>query len=294
MSGEWGSELGAIVVLAGLVIFYLTGVRRARAAGTNLRWLELAWFGSGWLMLFVALVSPVHPAGEELVSAHMAQHTLLVLAPLALVAGRTGTRVLQALAPTWRGYVARRLKRWRPGWSTWAVTLALWVGTVLVWHLSPVFELATRVPFLHALEHMSLIAVSGLYWSQILGSVRRRGERLAPALASVFVVFVSGAAAGALLVFSRVPWYPESAARTVQGGGDWLLDQQLAGVLMSAPMGIVGMGVAAWLVWRWSGALGLHSPTEAARGPRLGPGDGGRSTGQAGAQVPADRTQGEA
>lgn len=271
LRGEWASEPGAIVALVGLVILYVSGLRRATAGGTRPRRPELAGFVAGWLMLFVALVSPLHTAGEQFVSAHMAQHTLLILAPLALVAGRTGTRALQALAPTWRAHLARRLKRWRPGRSAWGVTPALWLGTILVWHLPSMFELATRVSFLHSLEHMSLLAASGLYWAHILGSVRRRGERLGPALASVFVGFVSGAAAGALLVFSTVPWYPEFAARTVQQGGDWLLDQQLAGVLMSAPMGVVGMGLAAWLVWRWSGALGLESRTETARRPSSRP-----------------------
>lgn len=262
MSGGWGPEPGAIVALAGLAISYLTGVRRAVAAGTGPKWQELAWFGAGWLMLFGALVSPLHLAGERLVSAHMAQHTLLILAPLALVAGRTGTRVLQALAPTWRGHVVRRLKWWRRGWATWGMSLALWLGTILMWHLPPVYELAIRVPLLHALEHVSLVAASSLYWAQIVGSAGRRRQRLGPALASVFAAFVSGAAAGALLIFSTVPWYPEAAARTVQQGGDWLLDQQLAGVLMSAPMGMAMVGVAAWLVWRWSGGPGLQPRTQ--------------------------------
>lgn len=272
MSAAWGTEPGGIVALVVMAFLYVKGVRRTTARGRRARRGELAWFACGWMVLFVALVSPLHPAGEQLVSAHMAQHTLLILAPLALTAARTGTRALQALAPTWRGHLARRLKRRRPGWFAWGTTLALLLGTILVWHLPPVFELATRVPLLHALEHISLVAISGLYWAQILGSVRRRGERLGPALASVFVVFVSGSAAGALLVFSTVPWYPESAARTVQQGGDWLVDQQLAGVLMSAPMGIAGMGLAAWLVWHWSGALGLHSRTEASRRPSSRPG----------------------
>lgn len=271
MSGGWGTEPGTIVLLAGLAVFYVAGVRRAAAARTGPEWPEVAWFTAGWLMLFGALVSPLHPAGERLVSAHMAQHTLLILAPLALVAGRTGTRVLQALAPTWRGHLVRRLKRWRRrGWANWGMTLALWLGTILVWHLPPVFELAVRVPLVHAIEHMSLVAVSALYWAQIVGSATRRGQRLGPALASLFAAFVSGAAAGALLIFSTVPWYPEAAARTVQQGGDWLLDQQLAGVLMSAPMGMAGAGVAVWLVWRWSGGLDFRPPTGGRASSRSG------------------------
>ena len=48
---------------------------------------------AGWLTLALALVSPLHPMGEVLFSAHMTQHELLVVvaAPL-LVLGRLSYR----------------------------------------------------------------------------------------------------------------------------------------------------------------------------------------------------------
>ena len=64
----------------------------------------------GWLALVVALVSPLHPWGNVLFSAHMTQHEILMLvaAPL-LVLGRPVVAFLKALPPGW----VRRLLRLR-------------------------------------------------------------------------------------------------------------------------------------------------------------------------------------
>lgn len=260
MNAPWFAERGATVSLVMLAVLYGWGARRVKMSGGRLGWFRPSMFALGWLLLAVALVSPLHPAGEMLVSAHMAQHTLLVLAPLSLAAAKTGTRVVQALAPTYRSHLLRRFgsTAWIP--FPWWATLTLMAGTILVWHVPGIFAVATDVPVLHATEHLSLVVVSALYWAQLMAAGRHSADTGA-ALASLFFLFVTGAAAGALLTFSTVPWYPSYVERAAAVGVDWLHDQQLAGVIMSVPMGVVLMGLAAWLGWRWSGAVGLRGET---------------------------------
>src|SRR5437764_23788 len=118
----WGLEPGVVIPLALSAWLYGRGLARLwREAGVGRgvrRW-EAACFATGWLALVVALVSPLHPWGGVLFSAHMTQHEILMLvaAPL-LVLGRPIVASLKALPPGW----AREANRWtRAAWwrSTW-------------------------------------------------------------------------------------------------------------------------------------------------------------------------------
>src|SRR5215213_4260655 len=102
----WGRDPLVIGSLALACWLYVRGVRRlwresGRGHGTSLR---EAWaFAGGLAALFVALVSPLHPWGEVLFSAHMTQHEVLMLvaAPL-LVLSRPLVPFLWAMPVGWR------------------------------------------------------------------------------------------------------------------------------------------------------------------------------------------------
>src|SRR5215204_7212485 len=70
----WGLDP---LVIAGLALsgwLYLRGVRRlwrGAGRGSGIRCWEAWAYAGGWFALFVALVSPLHPLGEVLFSAHM-------------------------------------------------------------------------------------------------------------------------------------------------------------------------------------------------------------------------------
>src|SRR5207253_105387 len=81
----WEFDPGIVIPLFLAAWLYVRGIRRARV----IRKLEAAAYIGGWLMLALALISPIHPLGESLLSVHMTQHSILMLvaAPL-LVVGR--------------------------------------------------------------------------------------------------------------------------------------------------------------------------------------------------------------
>ena len=58
-------------------------------------------------------------------------------------------------------------------------------------------------------------------------------------------------ALGALLTFSPTVWYPAYAAAERAHGTGSLADQQLAGVLMWIPSGLLYLVIIAWLFLRW-------------------------------------------
>ena len=83
----WSFEPAVIVPLALTGLIYARGVReslsRAKRAKTTVT-REMVFFVVGFVLLTIALVSPIHSAGGVLFSAHMIQHELLmaIAAPL--------------------------------------------------------------------------------------------------------------------------------------------------------------------------------------------------------------------
>src|SRR5829696_9053551 len=118
---EWGLEPGVIIPMAVTAWLYLRGLLRlwrSSEGGGIKRW-EARCFAGGMFALFVALVSPLHPWGRVLFSAHMTQHEVLMLvaAPL-LVLARPMVAFLWALPKEWSHRVA--------GWSNGIVWRGVW------------------------------------------------------------------------------------------------------------------------------------------------------------------------
>src|SRR3954451_22888663 len=107
----WSWEPLVVISLALSGGLYLLGLRRLwgeAAPGKGIRKWEAASFAGGWLALFIALVSPLHPWGRVLFSAHMTQHEVLMLvaAPL-FVLSRPMLAFLKALPASWAATLAR-------------------------------------------------------------------------------------------------------------------------------------------------------------------------------------------
>jgi len=214
------------------------------------------WFFSGWLALFVALISPIHRLGGWLFSVHMTQHEILmvVAAPL-LTLGRPGLVVLRSLpAKVARGCM-RALEDlgWIDFWEiitrpgiAWVIHLfALWV-----WHVPSLFELTFSYGWIHALQHMSFFGSALLFW-QSLFAQRDRQRRFAPAILSLFTTAVHTSVLGALITFSPRPLYPSYIGRAPYWGLSALQDQQLGGMIMWVPAGLVYIISVLYLLYGW-------------------------------------------
>jgi putative membrane protein len=102
----WGAEWWVLALLAISLALYVIGARhlwpRLTHARRKFAW-QVASFGAGWLVLFLALASPIDGAGSLAFSAHMIQHELLMIvaAPL-MVLGRPLGVWVWALPHGWR------------------------------------------------------------------------------------------------------------------------------------------------------------------------------------------------
>jgi putative membrane protein len=131
---------------------------------------RLALLGSGLAVLIVALLPPLDAAADRQLSVHMLQHLLIVFvaAPL-IVAGapvRLALRTLpregrDALVRLLHSRVARAIGHPLVAWSIFA---AVMLGT----HIPAFYDLALRVPAVHAGEHALYLWAALIFWAPLI------------------------------------------------------------------------------------------------------------------------------
>jgi cytochrome c oxidase assembly factor CtaG len=226
-----------------------------RGRGVTLR--AVAVFAAGWTALCAALLSPLDALGQQLFSAHMLQHEVLMLvaAPL-LVLGQPFAASVWAFPSALRqrvGAVAafkalRTLRQWLAlplvAWSVHA--LVLWV-----WHAPPLFEAALLHRSVHTLQHATFFFAAALFWWACWAAVRARHGG-GPLILYQFTTMVHTGALGALLVFSPVAWFPAYLHSAREWSLTPLEDQQLGGLIMWIPGGIAYLIAGLALLHRWA------------------------------------------
>ena len=254
----WSFDPGVVLPLALAAGLYARGVRalwRQAGAGHGVRRWQAGAFAAGWLVLAIALISPLHELGEALFSAHMAQHELLmaVAAPL-LVLGRPVVPFLWGLPIAWR----RNAGRWaatppvRATWHLLTLPSVAWTVHALAiwaWHAPRLYDAAVTSDLMHALQHASFLGSALLFWWALIHG--RNGRlRYGASVLYIFTTALHTTALGAVLSLATRPLYPVYAA-TASWGLTPLEDQQLAGLIMWVPAGIAYLIAALALMAGW-------------------------------------------
>lgn len=257
----WTLDPWVTLPLAILLLLYVIGRDRLARRSTNAGrspWLFL----SGWTVLTLALVSPLHEAGERSFTVHMIEHELIMLAAtFLLAASRAGGILAWSLPATARRVLGGSWKAplallWRqltePVTATVVQAVVMWA-----WHAPALFDRALDSRGWHVAQHLSFIMASLSFWTAMLRP--RRGGFLLSA-ACLFLTSLVEGALGALMALSQSPWYSAYAAMGVSGIGlDPTTDQQLAGLVMWIPGGFVHGAAALWLLYRWLSSEGRHA-----------------------------------
>jgi putative membrane protein len=245
----WSAEPAVVLGLAVAAWVYARGVRalwRRAGRGRGVATWRVACQAAGLLAVAAALLSPLDALGEALFSAHMAQHLVLMMvaAPL-LVLGDLVTAALWALPRSARaaaGRAWRRARTLRAAWGAARRPAAAWllhVGTLWAWHARGPYESAVRHTGVHVLEHASFLVTALLFWLALADPRPRRRLGFGGAVAYLFAAGLQGTALGALITVATRPWYSVHLATTGPWGLTPLEDQQLAGLLMWIPAGLV-------------------------------------------------------
>jgi len=243
----WNWEIWVLVCLGLAVFGYAYGLRRlsAHARSRIFGVLRIASFAAGIATLFVALVSPLDALDDQLFSAHMVQHLLLMMvaAPL-LVWSRPAMAFLWAFPIATRRVIGRL---WIGGGLHRGVhalmsPLVVWLLCSMVlwfWHLPGPYGLALANEGVHTLEHFCFFITALMFWSLVIEPFGRRRLDYGSTLIFVATLGVQNGLLGALLTLAGHPFYGAHATTTAAWGLTPLEDQQLAGVIMWIPASVI-------------------------------------------------------
>jgi putative membrane protein len=132
--------------------------------------------------------------------------------------------------------------------TAWALHgLALWA-----WHLPALYQQTLRSDFVHALQHLSFLLTALLFWWALIYGAQGRTAYGASVL-YVFATAMHSGLLGVLLTVTTSVWYPIYASRTAAWGLTTLEDQQLAGLIMWVPAGIIYLAAGLLLFRAWLG-----------------------------------------
>jgi putative membrane protein len=231
---SWTFDPGAVVLMVLATVVYVRRWRTVRAPVG-----KLLLFLGGILAAFIALCSPVDVLGEQLFLMHMVQHILLldvvpVLCILAL------SKVL--LRPVTRRLM--HLERAAGPIAHPAFAVALYVGTMWIWHIPAMYDLALEHPLVHVTEHVVFTVAGGLYWWHLLSPIPSRHgfKGMGPVLYMLVTKLLVGAL-GIALAFSPDAIYSFYEEQPRYWGLSAGTDQAVGGLIMATEQSII-MGIA--------------------------------------------------
>lgn len=228
-------DAGALISLVIAEVLYLRAVRVLAARGYEVPfWQQAAWH-AGIALTAAGLLSPLDGLGEDLLSAHMAQHLLIadLAAPLLIVGLRSPVYAFFLPRPALVAVARRRrLRRVFRFVRQPLVAIPVFVLILYGWHIAFMFEAALDSAPVHVLQHWSFVFGSTLVWWAPLDPKRRRlhgelwkiGHLLGARLAGMFL--------GMAFLIMRTPAYDAYGDSAREHGMSPLSDQQLAGGMM--------------------------------------------------------------
>lgn len=269
----WTVAFPITLPLAAIALIYALGAgrlwrRSGRGRPDRLR--QALLFATGWSVLTVALVSPIHALGERVFAAHMIEHELLmaVAAPL-LVAACPGAALIWALPAALRRGTGK-LARGKMLQTVWTLATRPLNATIIhgvaiwIWHIPVLFEAALRQGVLHYAQHASFLGTGLLFWWVLLPRSGRH-QTYGGSVMHLFFTSLHTGLLGVLLLMSPRLWYPENALGAALWGLSPIEDQQLAGLVMWVPAGLIYGGAALVLAGLWISSSGTREAIHALR-----------------------------
>ena len=246
-------EVSQVITAVGLLIsisLYAKGISTLWAAagrGRAISFGAAACFIAGWLSLVVALIGPFHTLSEALFSAHMTQHEILMLisAPL-IILGRPQIAAVWALPKRWRSRIGlvTNNEKFESLWhfvSGSFVAFVIHAAALWIWHIPALFDATLENAWVHALQHASFFGTALLFWWAITNSSVDWKNSFVGVL-FLFLTSLHSGILGAMLTFTQRIWYPAYSSTTGVYGLSPLEDQQLGGLIMWVPAGLVYIG----------------------------------------------------
>src|SRR5580692_2898683 len=226
--------VSSALIFASLV--YLRGWRRLRRhAYNNIEDWRAGGFVFGVLFIWIATASPLAALDHEMLTAHMAQHLLLMtLAPPLILLGMPRKPLADGLL---QSEPMQQLA------SVLTHPVVCWLaaaGTLVLWHIPSVFMLGLRSQTWHGVEQASFLATGLLFWSPVIRPLQHSWKwPESSILLYLFLATLPCDILSGFLVFCDRVVYPAFLSSPSSFGLSALEDQQCAGALMWTGVTIV-------------------------------------------------------
>ena len=216
-------------------------------------------FYCGVALALVVLERPFDDWADRWLSAHMAQHiVLMTVVPPLLVFGRPWPRMwlpfpLRARRAAGRGlWRSASFRRCGGFLKRPAAALAVQSAMVAVWHVPRLYDAAARTEWIHVVEHVCFAGPALVFWGALLGAppVRARIGHLHRAIWFTAAMIPSWILA-IVLAFAVAPVYAAYPSMT---------DQQLAAGIMWVPGSLTYFVAAIAAFYRWLEPGGAETP----------------------------------
>ena len=187
-------------------------------------------FVAGWSVAAAALVSPLCALSVSLFSARVGQHMVLatIAAPLIALGAPDNVR--------------RQISR---GPTTLAGGVVAFAAALWIWHAPAAYDATFTSDIAYWAMHLSVIGAACCLWAAVFAA---GPDQLAPVLTALVLTSVQMAFLGAVITFLPTPVFVVHATTTAAWGLSQLADQQLGGVIMWAPAGVIFVAAILWSV----------------------------------------------
>jgi putative membrane protein len=244
---HWELSASVVVPAAGAAVVYVAATRRVSRGWPARRTVS---FLAGIACVLVALQSGLGAYDDQMLSVHMAQHMLLLMAtPPLLLGGRPVLLALQATSPRRRAALARGLGRSR-AISGPIQSLAAFGSVIVLTHLPSFYDATLTHPALHEAEHGLYLVAGLLMWSALLDGDPGPRHRLSGVgkLIYLIVAMMPMALVGAYLNRHGTLVYPAYGPPAATLGINALDNQAQAGAIMWVVGGVIMTAVGLWAV----------------------------------------------
>ncbi len=171
---DWSLPIPLTVGCVLTLLLYLRGFTLLRRTRRTLSWWRAASFSAGIAVLWLALASPLEELADTVLTAHMIEHLLLMMAvPPLVLAGWPAVPLLRGipsvprrlLHPLLRSRVIRAVAH------NAVSPVVAWLAmnlTLLLWHVPAAYDFALDHEAWHDVEHLCFLAGSMLFWWVLL------------------------------------------------------------------------------------------------------------------------------
>ena len=203
------------VIIAALLVMATAHVSFARSHGPKK--IDMAACAAGWLILSLMFISPFCNLSVALFSARVTQHMAIVLLGAPMIA---------------RGLVFCTAAWHLPTGFAWTSAVAF-AAIFWIWHSPTFYDETLRSNVVYWLMHVTTVVAALALWIAVFNS---------SGTLAFLLLFASGlqmSLLGALLTFAAVPLFSVHEFTSAAWGLTWLQDQQLGGLVMWVPAGLL-------------------------------------------------------